>query len=390
MELADHLSAALSRLAVTDVALGWRLEPTTIAAVRPRIPPGVTVWRWVPILTDSGPSQQDPGRLAVGVDGQPPSPFQGSADFRFVCPDHDEVIEASLARAAAWATEIDADGVLLDRIRWHSASRSPTTELTCFCGRSRMLANGDGLDLRAVARELASASGSRDGRRAVVAALLGDARGGALAEFLTWRSERITRTVSRLVEGLQGHALRSALDVFTPALARSVGQDLAALGAQADWCKSMTYLDANGPASLPYELKGYADWLTEVGDDDAPGFIGGLLGIDPPSLAGAGSGLAALRSEMSRLADMVGPTRAVVGLDAVQIAGVCEIRDADLSARIEAVVTGGLGIAPSWDLRFIGPARIALMAQVPGMRGLPVSPAREPRRSAANARPLRR
>jgi hypothetical protein len=199
---------------------------------------------------------------------------------------------------------------------------------------------------------------------------LGDARGGALAEFLTWRSERITRTVSRLVEGLRGHALRSALDVFTPALARSVGQDLAALGAHADWCKSMTYLDANGPASLPYELKGYADWLTEVGDDDAPGFIGGLLGIEPPGLAGAGPRLAALRSEMSRLADMVGPQRAVVGLDAVQMAGVCEIRNADLSARIEAVMTAGLGIAPSWDLRLISLARITLMAKVPGMRGL--------------------
>jgi hypothetical protein len=199
---------------------------------------------------------------------------------------------------------------------------------------------------------------------------MGDARGGALAEFLTWRSERVTRTVSRLVEGLHGRALRSALDVFTPALARTVGQDLAALGAVADWCKSMTYLDANGPASMPYELKGYASWLSEVGDDDAPRFIGGLLGFEPPGLAGAGPRLAALRSEMSRLADMVGQRRAVVGLDAVQMAGVCEISDADLSARIEAVMTAGLGIAPSWDLRFISPARIALMAQVPGMRGL--------------------
>jgi hypothetical protein len=322
------------------------------------------------MLSDPGLGRLDAGHLAVGVDGRPPLPFQGSADFRFLCPQHDEVVETSLDRAAELAAEIKADGVLLDRIRWHSPSRSPVWELTCFCERCRTLAASDGLDLTAVADEAASASASQVGRRDIVAALMGDVGGGVLTEFLTWRSESITRVVSRLVDGLQGHGLRSALDVFTPALACSVGQDLAAIGARVDWCKSMTYLDAIGPASLPYELMGYASWLTEAGDDDAPGFIGGLLGFEPPGLAGAGPRLAALRSEMSRLEDKVGPGRAIVGLDAVQMAGVCEVRDADLSARIAAVMTGGLGIAPSWDLRFISPARITLMAQVPGMSGL--------------------
>ena len=364
---ADRLTAALSYLPVTDVALGWRLEPAVIEAVRPRIPLGVTVWRWVPMFSDPGSGLLDPGHLAVGATGGPPSPFQRSADFRFLCPDHDEVVETSLARAAALAAEIDADGVLLDRIRWHSPSRSPTRELTCFCERSRGLATGDGLDLRAVARELETASGSMDGRRAVVAALLGCVGDGALAEFLSWRGERITRAVTRLVQGLRGHGLRSALDVFTPSLSRSVGQDLAALGGLAEWSKTMTYLDAVGPASMPFELQGYASWLTETGDPDAPGFISRSLGFEPPGLTGGGPRLSALRSEMSRLVDLVGQRRAVVGLDAVEMAGVCEVRDADLSARIGTVMAAGLGIAPSWDLLFISPARVALMAQVPGM-----------------------
>jgi hypothetical protein len=198
---------------------------------------------------------------------------------------------------------------------------------------------------------------------------MGDVRDGALTEFLTWRSERITRTVSRLLEGLQGHALRSALDVFTPALARTVGQDLAARGAVAAWCKSMTYLAANGPASMPYELKGTRAGCRKSATTTRRDSSAGCWDR-PARLGGAGPRLAALYSEMSRLADMVGPKRAVVGLDAVQMDGVCEISYADLTARIEAVMTAGLGIAPSWDLRFISPARIALKAQVPGMRGL--------------------
>ena len=45
-----------------------------------------------------------------------------------------------------------------------------------------------------------------------------------ISEFLTWRSSRVTAAVSRVVAGLAEHGLRSALDVFTPALAPSVGR----------------------------------------------------------------------------------------------------------------------------------------------------------------------
>lgn len=359
---ADHLGTALSALPVTDLALGWRLSREVIAAVRPIVPQEVTVWRWVPVLIDSGEGHDTDARVAVGPSGRPPPPFAGSSDFRFLCPDHDPVVEAGMARAIGLAAEVDAAGVLLDRIRWHSPSRSPATELTCFCERSREAASADGLDLTDVADTLASMADMLAGRRSIVAALLGGPANAGIAAYLAWRSERISRVVTRLVEGLHDAGLRAALDVFTPALAPSVGQDLRAIGRLGTWSKSMTYLDAIGPAAMPYELQGYAHWLTEAGDDDPAGFLGDLLGFEPPGLATAGLGTRTLEVEMRRLRESVGASRAIVGIDAVEMPGACEVSDAHLRARVEAVAASGLGLAPSWELLHISGERLRLIA----------------------------
>lgn len=358
----DHLARALRTLPVTDLALGWRLSPEVIAAVRPLVPREVSVWRWVPALSDPGDAGTTHGRLAIGVDGGPPRPFAGSPDFRFLCPDREEVVAAALARAIDLAVEVDATGVMLDRIRFHSPSNSPGRELTCCCERSLAIAREDGLDLATISHAIGTLDRTLDGRRALVAALLGDGADGPIGGFLAWRARRITQVVARLVDGLKARGLETALDVFTPSLARSVGQDLGAIGPMAMWSKAMTYLDANGPAAMPYELRGYARWLAEAGDPDPAAFLADLLGFPPPGLTDGGPRLDALASQMTRLRGSVGVHRAMVGLDAVEVPGVCEVADPDLRARVEAVGAAGLGLAPSWELLSMSHRRLDLLA----------------------------
>lgn len=356
--LRDHLVAALEQLPVTDLALGWRLGPEVIETVRPAIPAEVVVWRWVPAFTDSGDGRLEDAFVAVGPDGQAPPPFHDLPDFRFLCLDRGEVIEAGLERARALVREIDADGVLLDRIRWHSPSASPMAELTCFCGHSRERAARDGLDLDLVATDLRTGSGSLTGRRALVAALLGRGEAGSMADFLAWRTQRVTEAVDGLASGLRGSGFSVALDVFTPALAASVGQDLSALSGSGEWAKSMTYFDALGPAAMPFELRGYAAWLEAAGEPDARGFLSNLLGFDPPGIGGAGPQLRALGVEAERLSEAMGAGPSIVGIDAVEMAGVCEIADEDLDARIATIRDMGLGLSPCWELLFMDGERI--------------------------------
>jgi len=363
VRLRDHLAGALERLPVTDVALGWRLRPEVIEAVRSVIPATITVWRWVPVFVDSGTARAVDELVAVGPDGAAPPPFRDMADFRFLCLDHEEVIEAGLDRAVRLGCEIDADGVLLDRIRWHSPSGSPAAEMTCFCPRSRELAAAAGLRLEDVAAELDLAAGTPRGRRELLMNLLSQGRSEPIEHFMAWRTATVTGAVERLASGLRTAGLASALDVFTPALTRSVGQDLAALAGQGQWSKSMTYFDAMGPASMPFELRGYAAWLEATGEDDAAGFLSRLLGFEAPGLVSAGARLGALRAEASRLAEAIGMHRAIVGIDAVEIPGVCEVEMADLIARVRTLRDEGLGLSPCWELLFISDRRLASLAE---------------------------
>jgi hypothetical protein len=360
--LRDHLASAFERLPVTDLALGWRLGPEVIEAVTSVISSSVAVWRWVPVFVDSGSGRAADALVAVGPDGQAPPPFHDMADFRFLCLDYDEVVEAGLERAVTLGREIDAHGVLLDRIRWHSPSGSAASELTCFCPRSRERAGHDGLDLGAVAWEVRADAETLEGRRSLVATLLGRPGSGALPEFLDWRTRRVTDAVGRLSADLGGARLRTTLDVFTRALARSVGQGLGALAGSGAWSKSMTYIDAVGPASMPFELSGYRAWLEEAGDTAAPSFLADVLGFEAPGVSGHGAQLGTLGHEAQLLAQAVGAERAIVGVDAVEVSGVCDVDDADLDARVEVLRDAALGLSSCWELLLISEARIERLA----------------------------
>jgi hypothetical protein len=360
--LRDHLLFALELLRPTDIAFGWRLSPGQVSALRPAVPDGVTVWRWVPMLAHAGAEWATHEQLQVGPDGRSPEPFRAMADFRFLCPNHVGVIDASVGRAVGLAREIDAAGVLLDRIRWHSPSQAPAAELTCFCDRSRALARDRGIDLDAARLDLELAPRSVAGRIELVQGLLGQRASGNLEAFLQWRTERMTEVIAQLAGAIREVGLRTALDVFTPALARSVGQDLGAIAAQGEWTKSMTYFDAFGPATMPYELLGYRTWLGELGEGRAAEVVAGSIGFAPPGLQGPSPQLEALETEIGRVVEAVGNERAVLGFDAVELPGVCDVRDEDLDARLARLRAAHIGLAPSWDLLAISRSRLERMA----------------------------
>ena len=63
--------------------------------------------------------------------------------------------------------------------------------------------------------------------------------GGRLHDFLEWRRRHITSVVVALADSVRHAGLRTALDVFTPALAYSVGQDIEAIASDGEWAETM-------------------------------------------------------------------------------------------------------------------------------------------------------
>jgi hypothetical protein len=243
-------------------------------------------------------------------------------------------------------------------MRWASPSQDPAKDLACFCNACRRLAAQDGLDLGRVARDLADASRDHAGRRRVIATLFGGHPSTPLGQFMSWRAARLSAAVGQVAEALAASGSEVALDVFSPSLAWTVGQSLADLAVHGAWVKAMTYLDAWGPSGMRFELDGYRRWLVEAGDPEPEAYLGSIIGF--PALTRV-SGIArdreVLQVEAGRLVGAVGRSRAVLGLDAVEMPGVLDIEDAVLKRRVADVRRRGVGLAPSWDLLAISPRR---------------------------------
>ena len=125
------------------------------------------------------------------------------------------------------------DGVFLDRIRFPAPFAGPEYELACFCEDCVQAAGEDGLDLAILQHQIRALM---DEPRRMVRALFRD-ESEPLSKLLEFRSRSITRTVAAAAAVGRQRGLAVGLDCFSPALARAVGQDLAALAPPwIGWC----------------------------------------------------------------------------------------------------------------------------------------------------------
>lgn len=364
------LRDACSLLPITDVCLGWRLpEPLIDAVMEEAMRSGCSVWLWHPLL--SGDGQFVPREDAAVGPARTPLPWpKGMSEFAFDCPVRAHGIEAALERLRVAADRAAWSGVFLDKIRWPSPTRDPASDLACFCDACRTSCSGFDIDIDAVAQFLASAATTADGREEVVANLLGVDRSGVLARYLDWRCAMITKAVevaAATVAALPTSnrpPMRLALDIFTPSLGRTVGQDAAALAPLGEFTKTMSYLGTFGPAGMSYELGRLARWL-EAGDvTDPVARLSEMLGY--PLASGAASGIGVLgpqvfASEIQRLREDVGQGSAV-GIDAVELPDIAVLDDGALVDAVAIAASSRVGMVLSWDLRFISPKRQQLIA----------------------------
>jgi hypothetical protein len=356
-----RLRDALARLPVDAVAVGWGVPPRLVEACA-----------FVP----------RPGWRVVGPGGEPVPGHGGGADFTFVCPNRPEARAAVLAHLDAVAAEGPWAGLMLDRMRFPSPAGDPATHLGCFCDACHRAAAAESLDLARVRAALVAALGTGEGRRAVAAGLLGchtregvqgvqGVRGATelLTDLLAFRAGSVAGVIAEAAARLRGRRLKLGLDCFSPSIAPMVGQELAALGRLADWVKVMTYGHALGPAGIPFELAALCDWLVATGSADEPSamrLLGGAVGLPLPR------SVAALRADgvpPRGLADEARRARAatrtpiLAGIELVDVPGLCELSAEQIGADLAAFGGAAVdGLALSWDLWRIPPARLDLIA----------------------------
>ncbi len=375
----DRLHAAFEQLPITHVFLGWNVPQRMFNACREEVTrAGARLFRWHPLLTGDATFTPRPEWATIGPQGEPVPGFQGMPEFTFVCPNRPAVQEAVLDHLDQVLARGDYDGLFLDRIRYPSPADHPARWLACFCDDCHRAASDMGLDLEAVCRAIRRLWATEAGTRSFVQALLGssdvppsDPALTLLNAFLDFREHAVAGLVRRAADRVRAQGLAVALDCFSPALTRMVGQHLGMLDACGDWTKVMTYAHTLGPAGLPFELDRLAGWLIEsqrVGEQQALGWLSRASGLSLPGnrakLRARGLAPADLAVEVQR-GRAAGIRNLLAGIELVEVEGIAQLDQEQIEADLRAFRAAGAdGLVLSWDLWHMPRERLGLVGAV--------------------------
>lgn len=375
------LRDAFACLPIQYLLLGWDLPQRLVDACAEEAHRAkVQLYRWQPLLTDDGALQPRPEWQTVGLQGEAVPGFQNMAEFTFLCPNRLVVRDAILAHLQHLSTQGVYQGFFLDRIRFPSPATDPTRWLACICSDCQQVAGAEGLDLIALANRVSRLLADPIAITSALPALF-NAEGNdnppdvtALHTLLAFRCRSVTRFVQAAAALLHGNGTAVGLDTFSPALTRLVGQDLAALAPCADWVKPMSYCHTLGPAGLPFELLGLADWLVErhaLAEEDAFRLLTAASRLPLPQRRAAlrthGLTPAALSIEMMR-ARTAGIKTLLAGVELVEIPGVTGLTETQIERDHHALRASDIdGLVLSWDLWHMPLARLQQVARLWGV-----------------------
>lgn len=334
----DRVAAVAERAGAEAIIAGWGLATDYTALIDRVRRDGRRVYLWLPVFSEYGPSAH-PARDQSGRAHRGAVSDAGD-DFRFACPSQTANIDLVLSQFDRHFAAQGFDGVMLDKIRFSSFGNGFAAGLGCLCRRCRRYYAERGVDIPGLIARLEEADkpwltpAARHGFRYDFADRLID-------DFYRARARLITEAVATIVGYLRTKHLSVGLDVFAPALADLVGQDLAELAGLADFIKPMTYRVTDAPAGIPYEL---AQLKTELAANGCP--IGSRL------------------EELWAVEDLAGPAGyaaqldLLAGLDCPVLPGVevnrlpfCATSPAYVEASLAAIEQAGLaGAVLSWNV----------------------------------------
>ncbi len=246
-----HPDADLNR----EIARGCRSE-------------GVAPLLWFPLLSDAPGVPQPPECLVMSCDdarghgrsGAWEGLSGGEERFLFSCPNDARYLDSLFTSFERLLGQSDADGVMLDRIRFPGPSNGFESLLGCFCPACAARFESETGGSLAALKEKAGALLRMLHDRGPVSFLAAWKETGSfwaasgLEELAGHRARSILAVVQRFSSVAKARGLSVGLDLYSPSLAPLVGQDYAGLSGLCDWMKPMLYCRAVGPAGLPLEI----------------------------------------------------------------------------------------------------------------------------------------
>lgn len=349
-----RLRQAFDILPISIVILGWDLPPQledTVAGETARR--NATLYRWHPLLASDAGFALPAEWQTINVSGEPIPGFKGLPEFTFICPNRSDVQEWIAERIEVAAGRGIYQGLFFDRMRFPSPAENPERQLGCFCQYCQQIASDSGLDLEAVRHQIGLFLPDPDRAKTLIRALFEPTNDALLESFFNLRSDCISRTIQFASKLARTHELSIGLDCFSPTLTRMVGQDLFALNETCDWIKLMTYPRVFGPAGLPFELRGLAEWLTRTYNLQETEAVQIMNEASSLSLTPSGLKSESIAHEIRRGRD-AGITNLLAGIALVELEGIHSSTLEKIRSDLTACQYAD-GLVLSWDLWHIKP-----------------------------------
>ncbi|MEA2015304.1 MAG: hypothetical protein U9O59_01065 [Actinomycetota bacterium] len=182
-----------------------------------------------------------------------------------------------------------------------------------------------------------------------------------MEKLFDFRSQSIFRVVKMFSDKARQMGKLVGIDLFAPSLASLVSQNYQLLAKTCDWIKPMIYCHTSSPAGLPLELycllRAILDVNPALDEGQLIREVSRLIGVDLPTqlndLLKNGISERIICGEMQKIRklNLSEKVDIFVGLEAVQILGLCNINRKILKKYLESVVKAEIkGIIFSWDL----------------------------------------
>ncbi len=334
----------------------------------------IKTYLWYPILADISAFKIEQeqavetfnGLHGYGRNGCWDKLGKGEEDFLFLCPNDEQNIRKIFNQYQNKIIESSFDGVFLDRIRFPSPSNGFEALFSCFC-KSCMnkFYSNYGEDLESYRNQSKTIF---ERFKTIDVNYLQTCQSFSniiirdnLEKFFNFRKQNIYRVLKMFADKARQMGKLVGIDLFAPSLAPLVSQDYQLLAKTCDWIKPMIYCHTSSPAGFPLELycllKAILDINPALDEGQLIQVVSRLIDVDLPTqlndLLKDGVSERIICGEMQKIKELNLPEKLniYVGLEAVQMPGVCHINKSILKKYLESVIEADIkGIILSWDL----------------------------------------
>ncbi len=348
----------------------------------------IKTYLWYPILADIPGfkiEQEQAVETFDGLSGYGKNSYwdklgEGEEDFLFLCPNDEEHIRRIFDQYQNKIKESDFDGVFLDRIRFPSPSNGFETLFSCFCKSClNKFYNNYGEDLkdyRNQAKTVFKKIKTIDINYLQTCQSFSDIIiRDSLKKFYDFRRQNIYQVLKMFADKAEQMGKLVGVDLFAPSLAPLVSQDYQLLTKTCDWIKPMIYCHTSSPAGLPLELYCFIRAILDINPVLDEGQlireISRIIGVDLPTqineLLKNGVSENIIYSEMQKIKELNlrESVDIYIGLEAVQIPGLCNITERILKNYLNSVIEADIkGIILSWDLLKIPDENLQLVGDI--------------------------